>query len=38
MKIYVTWQQTSMGGQPSKAVKEIIFRNMMKIVLNEFNK
>ena len=26
------------GGQPSKAVKQIIFRNMMKIVLNEFNK
>ena len=26
------------GGQPSKAIEEIIFKNMMKIMVNEFNK
>ena len=26
------------GGQPSKTIEEIIFKNMMKIMVSEFNK
>ena len=26
------------GSQPSKTIEEIIFKNMMKIMVNEFNK
>lgn len=26
------------GGQPLKTIEEIIFKNMMKIMVNEFNK
>ena len=26
------------GSQPSKTIEEIIFKNMMKIMVNQFNK